>query len=260
MINSGLVSITFRHLSAGEIIELAAEAGLSGIEWGGDVHVRHGDLECARQTGRITREAGLEVVTYGSYYRLGLSESEGLPFTEVLETALAMEAPVIRIWAGNRNAEDIDAEGRRRLFSEAKRVALLAKDAGVSLAFEYHDGSLTNTALSTRRLLDELACDNIWTFWQPIHGAGVVSNTADLRMLTDKVINAHVFHWWPGDKDRCLLEDGYDHWKSYLGQLSQSGRDHYAMLEFVKDDDINNFISDANTLKSLLDEINSGSL
>jgi hypothetical protein len=44
MIQTGLVSITFRQLSPPAIIDLVRQAGLEGIEWGGDVHVPHGDL------------------------------------------------------------------------------------------------------------------------------------------------------------------------------------------------------------------------
>ena len=46
---TGLLSVTFRHLPFERIIELAAEAGLDGIEWGGDVHVPPGDLKQAEK-------------------------------------------------------------------------------------------------------------------------------------------------------------------------------------------------------------------
>ncbi len=40
---AGLVSVTFRQLSPEEIVRVAREAGLTVIEWGGDVHVPPGD-------------------------------------------------------------------------------------------------------------------------------------------------------------------------------------------------------------------------
>ena len=40
MIYPGLVSITFRKLQPDAIIKLVAQAGLTGIEWGGDVYVK----------------------------------------------------------------------------------------------------------------------------------------------------------------------------------------------------------------------------
>ena len=70
MLIPGLVSVTFRQLAPREIVQLAAAAGLRGIEWGGDIHVPHGDLQAARAVRDITAAAGLQVLAYGSYFRL----------------------------------------------------------------------------------------------------------------------------------------------------------------------------------------------
>ena len=57
----GLVSVTFRKLLPHEIIDLVVKSGLSGIEWGGDVHVPHGEADTARMVKRMTLDAGLNV-------------------------------------------------------------------------------------------------------------------------------------------------------------------------------------------------------
>jgi 3-dehydroshikimate dehydratase len=49
MIKTGLVSVSFRKFSPEKIIEMVKNAGLCAIEWGGDVHVPHGDVELARK-------------------------------------------------------------------------------------------------------------------------------------------------------------------------------------------------------------------
>ena len=92
----GLVSITFRPLSPQELIKLVAEAGLKAIEWGGDIHVPHGDVSRAQEVGRQTTEAGLSVAAYGSYYRLGVSEAAGLAFEQVLDSAVEDASRMIR--------------------------------------------------------------------------------------------------------------------------------------------------------------------
>ena len=51
-VKTGLVSVTFRQKSVEEIAALTAEAGLSGVEWGGDVHVPPGDREAARRAAQ----------------------------------------------------------------------------------------------------------------------------------------------------------------------------------------------------------------
>ena len=66
---AGLVSVTFRSLTWRQTLELARQAGLTAIEWGGDIHVPHGALTHARQVGAATCQAGLRVAAYGSYYR-----------------------------------------------------------------------------------------------------------------------------------------------------------------------------------------------
>ncbi|MHC4505194.1 MAG: sugar phosphate isomerase/epimerase family protein, partial [Planctomycetota bacterium] len=106
MIRSGLTSITFRKLSPEEIVRLTAEAGLDGIEWGGDVHVPPGEVDTARRVASMTSEAGLAVSSYGSYYRVGHDEP-GL-FAPVLETAIALGAPIIRVWAGRVASREAD--------------------------------------------------------------------------------------------------------------------------------------------------------
>ena len=79
----GLVSVSFRGESPETILHEARAAGLRAIEWGGDVHVPPGDLENARRIGAATREAGLSVAAYGSYYRLGTAEDPAAAFSPV---------------------------------------------------------------------------------------------------------------------------------------------------------------------------------
>ncbi|NDC87712.1 MAG: sugar phosphate isomerase/epimerase, partial [Bacteroidetes bacterium] len=50
-LKTALLSITFRSLQAERIIALAAQAGLDGIEWGGDVHVPPTNLAHAQRIG-----------------------------------------------------------------------------------------------------------------------------------------------------------------------------------------------------------------
>src|SRR5215211_4654031 len=119
MLTSGLVSITFRQLAPREIVELAAAAGLRGIEWGGDIHVPAGDLQAARRVRQLTADAGLQVLAYGSYFRF----QPGTAFEPVLETALALGAPLIRVWAGNQASAEADAAVRATIVAESRRIA-----------------------------------------------------------------------------------------------------------------------------------------
>ena len=61
MLSTGLVSITFRNLKPIDIVKLVSQAGLKGIEWGGDIHVPHGNIERARETAKMTEDYGLAI-------------------------------------------------------------------------------------------------------------------------------------------------------------------------------------------------------
>lgn len=249
----GLVSITFRQLAPREIVELVAEAQLVGIEWGGDVHVPHGDLARAREVGRITRDAGLAVAAYGSYYEVGRSEADGLSFASVLETARALGAPLIRVWAGNAGPAQTDVVTRQRIVADSQRIATLAAAAQVPVAYEFHGGTLTETAASALDLLRTVRHPNLATLWQTPLGLDDAACAASLRQLLPEVRNLHVFHWGTaGFADRWPLAEGAARWRTLFGMLGETGREHYVLLEYVANDDPQNFRRDAQTLRELV--------
>ena len=69
MIVPGIVSATFKTRSAEDVIALASKAKLCAIEWSENHHIPKGDLERAKEIASLTRDSGLEIAGYGSYYR-----------------------------------------------------------------------------------------------------------------------------------------------------------------------------------------------
>lgn len=252
MILPGVASVTFRDRTPQQLIKLALDAGLTGIEWGGDIHVPSGDLEQAATIGDLTRAAGLRVSAYGSYYTVGKSSDEGIRFIDVLHTAKALQAPMIRIWAGDKSSKLSTPNYRRKVLDETKALADLAGQQGIRLAFEFHDDTLNDTYEACGELFTELAHPQVKTYWQPIHGAGLHANSAGIEMILPWIAGIHIFHWWPKAEARLPLRDGTKHWKAYLHQLSKVATPISGSLEFVKDDSPAQFLTDANTLLELL--------
>ncbi|MBU4199782.1 MAG: TIM barrel protein [Verrucomicrobia bacterium] len=252
MIKTGLVSVTFRKLAPAAIINLVRQADLAAIEWGGDIHVPHGNLQQADTVGRMTRDAGLAIAAYGSYYRVGASEQEGLTFDRVLETARALGAPLIRIWAGNRPSAKADADYRRSIGEEARRLAEKAAAAGLVLACEYHGGTLTDTSESAVQLFSDIQHPAMRAYWQTPVGASVEAGLESLRAMIPWLTNVHVYHCDAAETTCLPLSEGADAWRRYLALIRSTGRDHYALLEFVRDDSPNAFLEDARFLKSWL--------
>ena len=75
-ISPGLCSITFRSLTTDEVLQAALRAGVEGIEWGADGHVPPGGGPTVEALGApVSRDAGIEIVSYGSY--LGFAPADG---------------------------------------------------------------------------------------------------------------------------------------------------------------------------------------
>jgi sugar phosphate isomerase/epimerase len=256
MLFGGLVSITFRKLTPREIVGWVAQSGLTGIEWGGDVHVPHGDLAQARQVAQMTADAGLTVAAYGSYYRAGANEAAGLAFGRVLETAVVLAAPTVRVWAGDRGSAEADAGQRAAVVADLRRIADLAGAAGVTVSLEFHRGTLTDTNESAARLLAEAAHPNLRAYWQPPVAAAPAYCLAGLRALLSALTNIHAFHWLAAAPaaavERRPLAEGAALWRSYLAEAAATGRDHYLLIEFVRDETPAQFLADAQTLKAWL--------
>ncbi|NSW52068.1 MAG: TIM barrel protein [Anaerolineae bacterium] len=257
MIIPGLVSITFRQLSPLDILRLAKQAGLEAIEWGGDVHVPHGNRRIASAVGRMTREEGISPLCYGSYYRAGIVN--GLEFSAVLESALALGAPAIRIWAGRLGSADASLADREAVTADIIRVVRLAAGEGVRIVLEYHSQTLTDTVDSAIDLLHACGADAPGCLWQPPVGSSLAMNLASIEKIRPWFAHSHVFSWHVDDRgavERLAFASRADDWRQYFQKMSAMPGDHAALLEFVRDDAAEQLLQDARDLRSLLSILN----
>ena len=254
----GLVSVTFRKLTPREIIDVCVANGLDGIEWGGDIHVPHGDLQRAHDVGEMTRTAGLDVFAYGSYYKARTGgEVQSPEFDDVLASAVALGVPLIRVWAGNVDGADAPSAVRDAVASDLRRVCDLAGAKGVRVALEYHGGTLTDTLDSTVALLEAVDNPNLATLWQPRNWNTPADNVAEIRLLAPWIANVHVFHW-PNGEWRPLVE-GASSWEQSFRELAKLGRPVNALLEFVRGETTEQLSDDAATLHDLLNSLDESS-
>lgn len=248
MLTPGLCSVTFRQLDPPALLDLAARAGLSAVEWGADVHVPVGDHATARDVGSRTADAGLAVASYGSYWRAG-PEDVG----PVLTTAQALGAPRVRVWAGT--AGSVATDDRTPVVRALADAVRRAEDLGLELGTESHGGTLTDTTTSTLQLLaevDELVGGPVLTtYWQPTVDATDEEALTELSALTDRVSTVHAFSWGPGTT-RNPLRARQSLWTRVLVDLRRSGRDHDVLLEFVTDDDPDVLAREATALREWL--------
>lgn len=252
MIQPGLCSVTFRQLTPAEVIRIAAEAGLAGIHWGGDVHVPPGNSALAREVRACMDDHGLVCPTYGTYYRVG---AEGnAPFDSLLDTAELLGARGLRIWVGNQGSAEISAAALLDVRRDLDRILALAARRGLSLLMEFHGGTITDTAESTVALLEDVAHPALRTAWQPDlhhdHGQCLRS----LELLLPWLDEVHVFQWRmrSGEIERLPLKDGSGEWPDYLRLATSAPQALWACLEFVRGDEPADLMADAATLRQWL--------
>lgn len=242
---TGLVSVSFRHLSPEEIIDLAAKCGLKCIEWGGDVHVPPGDIAHAARIGRLTQERGLQTACYGSYYRL--TDPETPDMEAIVQTAIALGAPLIRVWAGNCGSAAATAAQRDAVCRNARALADAAAEHGIGVAFEWHGGTLTDTLESAMHLLKDIGHENIGTLWQPPVGMVAEDCAEQIRSAAKGIRNIHAFSW--NGTDRLALAAGERKWRRCLQEIAKLPGERDILLEFVAGDDPAQLSADAETLK-----------
>lgn len=253
MYKVGLCSVTFRNLTVEQIIQLAHDANLAGIEWGGDIHVPPGDIKRATEVAALSEQAKLEVVSYGSYYRLGHPDDAD-SFEQILQTAQSLKAPAIRVWAGKQGSNQADDAYRKAVMADAERVASLADEHGIAINLEYHGGTLTDTAESARLLMEELNQANVHLYWQPAVGEAVDKRLKSITRIKKWLTHVHVFHW--DNTDRRPFAEGTEEWESYLQALKTDKTDRYLLMEFVKGDKTEQFLADVELLRTLARQFN----
>ena len=251
MLKTGLVSISFRDLTINEIIEMVQIARLDSIEWGGDVHVPHGDKLTARKVHQKCELLGIKCPSYGSYYKVGEYNKPVFEFKKVLDSAISLKSEKIRIWAGTRGTDSADKKYWDYIIKELKELCSLAASEGIDVALEYHGKTLTDNSKDTMKLLAKTNMDNLSTYWQPPVGLTYEENLRDIRILKNHISNIHTFTWH--DRERMPLSTGSDKWREYF-KLVNTWQTRYCMLEFIKDNSIEGFYKDAATLKDLLRE------
>ena len=262
MVKTGICSVTLANFSVEKVLDIVKQAGLDGIEWWGKGHVPHGDIETARRVRNLTEISGLKVASYGSYYRVGVSEEDGLSFQCVLDTAVALGSPAIRVWAGDREYMDADENFINKVINDTTRIADMAAKKGISITFEYHGGTLTDQNATAIKFASQVSHPNVFFSWQPPHGCSVEHCLEGLEGIFERLSTIHVYHWtintYEKDTMRPLtyhrhpLAEGIDRWEKYFNLINSSSRNHFALLEFVKHDTLEQVIEDGRILKKMI--------
>lgn len=244
MKNLGLVSISFRSLSPERILEETKKAGLSVIEWGSDVHAPCDNTENLTEIVRLQNKYGISCCSYGTYFRLGVNDTEELQ--KYIDAAKILGTDILRLWCGNKASTEYSSEDERLLFEECKKAAFIAEENGVTLCMECHNGTYTDSRDTAIKLMKTVDSPSFRMYWQPNQFTSAEENLKYARLLSSFTKVIHVFNWTQ-DK-RFPLSEAVPLWKEYLSFFN---KDQTLLLEFMPDDDIDSLKTEAESLRKI---------
>ena len=243
----GLASIAFRHLSVEEIIACAKEAGLGYIEWGSDVHAPKDDAENLDRVARLTREAGLRISSYGTYFRIDRDKPEEI--VAYIQAAKRLGTNIVRIWCSG-NPAVLTAEETKARYETCRQIARIAEEMGAVVCAECHENNLTDNADSSLALMEAVSSPAFRMYWQPHPNQSGNWNTAFAEMTEKHIEHVHVFNWH--GRDRFPLEEAWNDWVRYARAL---GNSRMYLLEHFVNDDPALLSKEADTLRKIIKEI-----
>ncbi len=245
----GMVSGTFGHLKAEDVIDIAVKNGMDAVEWSAESHVPVGNFEKAEHICRLCEKAGLFISAYGSCYCVGNNSNPEKAFALVLETAKKLGTKNIKVLAGNISSEKADDTVLKSFLDEARLIADISQTNGLKLSFEYKPNTLLDNYISANGLLDRLARDNIYLNWQPNQTTSMIYNIYELKMLLRHINDVYVFYQSAFGKYLPLIE-GKDGWQQYLKILKENSN-RTLLLEFMPEDNFDLLKEDFALLKQL---------
>ena len=224
----GLVSVSFRQLSALEIIKLMKAEGIALVEWGSDVHAPKDDIEKLGQIAELQKEYGIKCSSYGTYFRVGTTPIEELE--SYIKAAKILGTDVLRIWCGNKDSEEYSEDEKQRLFDECRKLSVIAEQNGAVLCLECHGWTYTNRLSSALEIMEAVNSDSFKMYWQPNQLRSYEENLMYAEKIAKYTVNIHVFNWEVEDK--FPLIEAKAEWRKYLKKF---GGSENLLLEFMPD-------------------------
>ena len=158
----------------------------------------------------------------------------------------------MRIWCGGGDSKDASESLYAEAADKALHLSERAEGRGISVSFEFHRGGLTDNVESTLKLLKLTKTDNIRTYFQ-VYPREETTPEQELIEIMPVLTNIHCYHW--DGNERLMLSEGRDQWESILNTAVSNGFTGWVLLEFTKDDSDENFMSDAEVLCSIADQV-----
>lgn len=240
----GLCSVTFRKKSCKDIVYLAKKAGISFIEWGGDVHVK--SLNDAKRVKALCDESNIKISSYGSYFNSAVyNESKWI---DTCKIAKEMGADSIRIWLGKKNSQVTSDKEYSLLVKNTKKMCDIAAGYGLLVCPECHDNTFNNNTDAILRFISDLQKDNFKTYFQSRYFR-MEYDLDRIDRTYDYIKDVHV-SYRDLKREQLFRKKDKNYLDTLLKKLREKDFDGIVMIEFVSAGSEKNFFKDTEMLKS----------
>lgn len=248
----GFTSTTFRPIKSLEkIVDIAKQSGADCIEWGGDIHVT--DIESAQKAASLCKNAGVEISSYGSYYKVGCGDDK--KWKSICRIADAMGARVIRVWLGEKGSKATDDEYYERILNDLIGICEEADKYGLTVSPECHTSTYNDNTEAFLKIYKEFCekgkTNNFKTYFQSKYK----KLDYDLRRIEKTIEHIEIVHISYSEQMReqfFFKRDG-EYINKLLKKLKESGYDKTILLEYTYFSSPSFLIKDIEKLKKDLE-------
>ncbi len=241
----GLCSVTFRKKSAAKVVEIAKNAGVEYIEWGGDIHVTN--REEARIVKSLCDNEGIKICSYGSYYRVGCADKS--KWEEICRIAAEMKAPSVRVWLGEKGSSETTQTEYSCILEDLKSICSVARKYNLTVCPECHDNTYNDNTDAFLKIKKELNAKNFKTYFQSRYFR-FDYDIDRIERTFDFIENVHVSYRDLKREQRFRKKDKH-YLDKLLTKLSKMNFDGIILVEFTKGSKEKNFMKDIAKLRRL---------
>ena len=240
----GLCSVTFRKKTAEEIVRIAKNAGVSYIEWGGDVHVK--SIEDAKKVKSLCDKADIKISSYGSYCNSAEYNEE--KWRSTCEIAREMGAASVRIWLGKKSSLYTSRDEYILILRNTKKMCDIASEYGLLVCPECHRNTFNDNTSAFLRFSKELKRGNFRTYFQSRYFR-MAYDLDRIDRTYNYIRDVHV-SYRDLKREQLLRKKDKNYLDTLLKKLKEKNFDGIVMVEFVSYGSEKRFYKDIEKLKS----------
>jgi len=217
----------FEDLERG--LRFIAQLGYEGTEFW-EKHLCELNVD---ELAALLGEIDLAVAQICPYFDFTAGPAEWDESIKIAETyidyARKLGRPLIRVFTGKVGSADASPEQWEACIRGLRKVCEMAAPEGIAYAMETHRGSLMDTPDATRRLLDEVAMDNLGVNLQT--GPNMGDWHVWLDRVGERVIHMHCHNYGDDGKMAFLDEGTFYDFAAFVDAVAEKGFSGYLSLE-----------------------------